>query len=630
MRCPEWAYTCYLLIIQKINGMLTSHINPFTLRYAQLKSFFSSLWKKWLLHCSKGSEHIVDEQARERYAKLNQFGLLMTVILGLFIPIFHFFALPAPDLRITIGITVYSALNGLAWALNRKWKRSDEAAIVLYSTTCVAVAYFGILMGYYLHLQFMVFFMLSIAFQIFPRGMARNLATVAALGVIALLQYSYLNYPPFVYLNPVKDAVRIQWIQGLAMYSVVLIVILTSWTYVISKDKNLTLQKSNRHIKTYMAHVTHEVRSPINAIGLLAKRMQNEIRKDPKFASLEGYAQMLNMASHNAQQVISNVLTLSEIEAGKQEPNIITTFNVKMFFSKIISVAGILGQKKNIRINLQFDEMPSLLTSDPHKLSHIVNNLLSNAIKFGNKRSTVIIRVHCNSAQNMLTVQVRNQGKPIPADKMSSLYDPFMRGLNGTLVPESSGLGLFITHNKVKSLGGDIFANCQDGYTTFTVKLPLQLGKLREIDFKEDEEIIQNDFKGALVLIAEDDALNARALAISLEAFNCKVAIAENGKELLEKAQKLKPELIIMDYHMPLMNGETAIRLLKGHETLRVIPVVVTTGDVYTESLDKLLAAGAEDYILKPIENMPLAKVLSRYLGATRTFNISTAPENIN
>lgn len=630
MRCPDRACMSYLLIILKINGMLTSVINPFVLRFTQLKSWCSSIWKQWLLLCSKGSEHIVDEQARERYAKLNQFGLLMTVILTAFIPVFHFLALPTPDLRITIGITIYSALNGLAWALNRKWKKSFASAIVLYTSTCVAVAYFGILMGYYLHLQFMVFFMLSIAFQIFPSGRARNLATAAALGVVILLQYSYLNYPPFVYLNPVKDALRIQWIQGLAMYSVVVIVILTSWTYVMSKDKNLTLQKSNRHIKTYMAHVTHEVRSPINAIGLLAKRMQNEIRKDPKFASLETYAQMLNMASHNAQQVISNVLTLSEIEAGKQEPNIITTFNVKMFFSKIINVAGILAQKKTIRINLQFAEVPSLLTSDPHKLSHIINNLLSNAIKFGNKRSTVIIHVNCNSAQNRMTIEVRNQGKPIPADKMGSLYDPFMRGLNGTLVPESSGLGLFITRNKVNSLGGEIYANCHDGFTTFRVELPLQLGKLREMDMKEDEEIIQSDFKGALVLIAEDDALNARALAISLESFNCKVAIAENGKELLDKAGKLKPELIIMDYHMPLMNGETAIRLLKGHETLRVIPVVVTTGDVYTESLDKLLAAGAEDYILKPIEHMPLAKVLSRYLGATRTFNISTTPENIN
>ncbi len=80
------------------------------------------------------------------------------------------------------------------------------------------------------------------------------------------------------------------------MYSVLLIVLATSWTYVVSKDKNHILQKSNRHIKTYMAHVTHEVRSPINAIGLLTKRMHREIMNNPKYAELEAYSQMLNMA----------------------------------------------------------------------------------------------------------------------------------------------------------------------------------------------------------------------------------------------------------------------------------------------------------------------------------------------
>ncbi len=107
------------------------------------------------------------------------------------------------------------------------------------------------------------------------------------------------------------------------------------------------------------------------------------------------------------------------------------------------------------------------------------------------------------------------------------------------------------------------FANCEDGFTTFTVTLPMQVGKLREVDNKEEEEMIQTHFKGARVLVAEDDALNAKALSISLEVLGCRVEIAENGKELLEKAQSM-PDLILMDYHMPLMNGETAIRLLKG------------------------------------------------------------------
>lgn len=609
--------------------MLTAVINPVISFYNKMKAFLSSKWTLWLNTCAKGGEHLVDEQEKERYTKLNQFGALMTIILGLFVPIFHFYALPQPDLRITIGISIYAALNAFAWGLNRIWKKSVPASWILYLTTCAAVCYFGILMGHYLHLQFMVFFMLSITFQIFPKGVSRNLAGFTAIAALSILQWGYMNLPPFVFLDPVADAGRIKLIQNLAMFSVLGIVIATSWTYVISKDRNHTLQKSNRHIKSYMAHVTHEVRSPINAIGLLTKRMHREIMNNPKYSDLVAYSQMLNMASINAQQVVSNVLTLSEIEAGKPEPNIIETFNVKQFFSKLISVSTVLAQKKQIRINLLFDQVPSLISSDPHKISHIVNNLLSNAIKFGNKKSTVTITINCDEDKGHWSIEVKNQGRPIPPDKMNSLYEPFVRGLNGTLVPESSGLGLFITRNKVNALGGNVLADCRDGYTYFTVSLPMHLGKLREVDNKEEEDLIQTNFKGSRILVAEDDALNARALSISLEALGCHVEIAENGKELLDKAKSM-PDLIIMDYHMPLMNGETAIRLLKGNVVLRTIPVVVTTGDVFTDSLDKLMAAGAEDFILKPIESLPLAKVLSRYLGAGRFFSINPSQENLN
>ncbi|WP_127132547.1 hybrid sensor histidine kinase/response regulator [Pseudoflavitalea rhizosphaerae] len=609
--------------------MLTSLINPVISFFNKVRMAFGNSWRWWLRVCSSGSSHIIDEQEKERYTKINQFGILMTVILSFFIPVFHYFALPKPDFRITIGIAVYAALNFIAWRLNRKWQKPLHAAWLLYLTTCVAIGYFGLMMGHYINLQFMVFFMLAIAFQIFPNGKSRYLAIGLAVLVLAVLQWGYLNFPPFVYLDPIADATYIKVIHLLAMYSVLVVVLLTSWTYVVSKDKSHKLQKSNRHIKTYMAHVTHEVRSPINAIGLLTKRMHREIMNNPRYAELEAYAQMLNMASLNAQQVISNVLTLSEIEAGKPEPIIIETFNVKQFFTKLISVSSVLGQKKQIRINLLFDQVPSLISSDPHKISHIVNNLLSNAIKFGNRKSTVTITVNCDERNGKWTIDVKNQGKPIPPEKMNSLYDPFVRGLNGTLVPESSGLGLFITRNKVNALGGEIIADCKDGFTIFTVTLPMQLGKLREVDNKEEEEMIQTNFKGARVVVAEDDALNARALSISLETLGCRVEIAENGKELLERAQSM-PDLIIMDYHMPLMNGETAIRLLKGNEHLRTIPVVVTTGDVFTDSLDKLMAAGAEDFILKPIESLPLAKVLSRYLGAARIFSINPPQENIN
>lgn len=604
--------------------MLTTVINPVI-----------RLWERIAISCSKvgvsikqlcqrlitgGSEKFLDEEEKERYKKINQFGVLLTSVLFPFTVIFHLWALPVPDLRITIGIALYASLNLFATLLNKIWQKHNLAAFTIFATTCAAVAYFGAMMGKVLQLQFMVFFMLAIAFQLFRRKDNRIAASITAFAILLFVQYTYFAWKAPVFLDPIKHAEYIRAIQLMAMVSVLFIVLLTSANFVRRQDKSYKLEKSNRYIKNYMAHVTHEVRSPINAISLLSKRLHAEVTKNENYKNLEGYSHMLNMASINAQQVISNVLTLSEIEAGKPEPNIISTFNVKQFFTKLISVGGVLAQKKQISISLLFDNIPSLISSDPHKISHIVNNLLSNAIKFGNKRSKVTVMVSVDEANSRWMIQVKNQGKPIPHEKKETIWDPFMRGMNGTLVPESSGLGLFITRNKVESLEGNIKFDCTfDGYTVFTVDLPLLLGKLKEVDKEQPEEDnTPASFNGARVLIAEDDALNARALCISLEALDCRATIAENGKELLLKAASRNFDLIIMDYHMPLMNGETAIRLLKSDAKLRHIPVIVTTGDVYTDSLDKLLAAGADDYILKPIEQGSLAKVLSRALSTSK------------
>ena len=608
--------------------MLTAVINPVIRLWERIVASCKKVWTpidQWWQNTvmgffAKGSEKFLDEEEKERYTKINQFGFLLTWILVPFTFVFHFYALPVPDNRITVAIAVYAVLNFLATQLNRGWHKHNFAAFLVFGTTCVAVAYFGAMMGKVLQLQFMVFFMLAIAFQLFRSPRNRFLAVAAAGAVLVFLQYAYNHWQAEVFLDPIRDAAYVRIIQTLAMYSVLFIVLLTSAGYITSRDRNYKLLKSNRYIKNYMAHVTHEVRSPINAISLLSKKLHAEVTANKNYKGLESYSHMLNMASINAQQVVSNVLTLSEIEAGKPEPNIISTFNVKQFFTKLISVGSVLAQKKQITIAPLFDNIPSLIASDPHKISHVVNNLLSNAIKFGNKRSKITVMVSVNEANSRWIIQVKNQGKPIPLEKRDTIWDPFMRGMNGTLVPESSGLGLFITRNKVESLGGKIDFDCSfDGYTTFTVNLPLHLGKLKEVE-KEmpEEETIPESFNGASILIAEDDALNARALSISLEALDCKATIAENGKELLIKAASRKYDLIIMDYHMPLMNGETAIRLLKNDEKLRHIPVIVTTGDVYTDSLDKLLAAGADDYILKPIEQGSLAKVLSRALGAAK------------
>jgi CheY-like chemotaxis protein len=116
------------------------------------------------------------------------------------------------------------------------------------------------------------------------------------------------------------------------------------------------------------------------------------------------------------------------------------------------------------------------------------------------------------------------------------------------------------------------------------------------------------------VLIAEDHKLSALILFMHLDKLGCKVTTVKNGWELLQTVEKNPPDVIIMDYEMPIMNGEETTRKLKQNPSLKHIPIIVSTGNLYSDALDKMLDAGADTYIEKPINIQSLQKVISRYL----------------
>lgn len=585
----RWLTSPFLLVADWLTGIWTTP---------------AQFWEKKIVpFFNKGTGNIIGEEKRESAVQVNALGSIVAFILVCILPLFYFWLIPHPI--IIFGIIGYCLLNIVAVIINRSGNHV-AAAWTLYCVQCAAILYFGRALGSVLQLQFMVFFLIAITYQLFTKTGHRVICATLAIMTLGGLQYLYYTKEPVVSFPAAKK----MFIESIAIINVLVVVFLTTRPYL----KNEKLRKANHLIKLFVAQVTHEMRSPLNAIGLIAKILKKEIKKDPSLKKIEPYADMLIVGSNTTRNIVNNVLDMATIESGKTETSIEQTFFVRPFFSKLIELSQFIGKSRNMKICLLIDQVPSVITSDPLKLSQIMNNLLSNAIKYGTKNSTVTVtlsRVESNS----WTIEVKNEGPPIDEKKRKTLFEPYVTGK--TEVTEGTGLGLYIVRNRVLSMDGDIEINCiDDHYIVFKITLPLRIGKLKDVEPEEEEEEMSlTNLNNAKILIAEDEPSNANALSLYLEKIGCITEIAHNGRELLSKAMSQPPDIIMMDYDMPLMNGELAMRQLKESPRLKNIPVIVTTGDIFTDSVDKLLEAGADAYILKPIKDLaPLQRIISRQL----------------
>ncbi|WEK34991.1 MAG: hybrid sensor histidine kinase/response regulator [Candidatus Pseudobacter hemicellulosilyticus] len=573
-----------------------------------IKSSLSLQWKPigWFnRQCLRGTARWKEETDKEVVRKANSFGFVITSLLLLIYLPFKYWLLPYP--LITYGILAYIALNILSLFLVRR-ATQPLGAFSLVLTTLLATVYFSYMMGKELQLHFMAFLLITMSNQLFREKWIRYTCFGLVSAMLIGLEFIHRNYDPVIRTNYLDE------IKVVAIVNILIILLITNLIHHTNREANEKLARGNRFIKNFVAHVTHEMRTPINSTGLLAQKIKSEINKMPELQPLAPHIDMLLVSTNNALNLINNVQDLAMVEEGQMfKENVEKTFFLKPFFNGLVQTANIHAETKRMQIILKVEEMPSLITSDAVKLSHIINNLLSNAVKYGLKGTVIQVRLARDGSDHW-TISVSNASRNgIPADKQALLFDhPFISNRNTD--DESTGLGLYIVNMKVKSMNGRVeLISTADKKVICTVRLPLTVGKTRDLspddDFMGENEL--PNMSNTRILIAEDEVINARALSMHLEGLGCQIEIAENGNELIRKAKEDKFDVIIMDYHMPLMNGEAAMRYLKQNPRLKNIPVIVTTGECSADSLDRLLAAGADAFVPKPIQQKPLRLALS-------------------
>ncbi len=373
-------------------------------------------------------------------------------------------------------------------------------------------------------------------------------------------------------------------------------------------------QSANLAKTEFLANMSHEIRTPLNTISGFAQILlgdKGEVTND-----LKPYLQSLRNASDLLSEIVHNILDLSKIEAGKlavEEEEV----DIRLLIKGVFQIHKPNAENRNIRFNFQVaPHLARFIRTDRTKLNQILTNLITNAIKFTPEGRE--IKIHADNHGSELVLAVVDQGIGIPSERLTAVFEPFEQAAGSTSRKYGgAGLGLSIVRKLVTLLGGEVRVESEVGRgSTFTVRLPLVKVVLEELETSKLTWASYRFSNNARLLLVEDDAMNREMMLAVLKEVRLLPEIAEDGAEAVEKARQVKPDLILMDLHLPEMDGLTAARMLRDDPETAHIPIVGLSADAFVERREQAKDAGVVEYLTKPIDLDVLFPILVRYLGS--------------
>lgn len=379
-------------------------------------------------------------------------------------------------------------------------------------------------------------------------------------------------------------------------------------------------ETANRAKSTFLANMSHEIRTPLNSIvGFTNLLLETEIS-----ARQRDFLQKISFSSQTLLGLINDILDFSKIEAGKLDIDHVN-FDLNSIMDHLLSMFAEISAKKGIKLSISsYDNVPSLLVGDPLRLSQVLINLTNNAIKFTDSGEVEIIvalrKLDPKTAGLLFTV--RDTGIGIAEESIKKIFDTFTQADESmTRRFGGTGLGLSICKRLIEMMGGEIWVESTLGKgSTFYFSADFKYhsgseGDIRET-FKQPESI--TNLKGARLLLVEDNIINQEVAREILEGAGLIVEIANNGREAVEAVDSHDYDAVLMDLQMPVMNGYEATRLIRSNTRHGKLPVIAMTAHAIEGTSEECIAAGMNDYIVKPINKEYLLSVLSRYVKPKR------------
>ncbi len=375
---------------------------------------------------------------------------------------------------------------------------------------------------------------------------------------------------------------------------------------------------ANRAKSEFLAHMSHELRTPLNGILGYAQILKKaRSLSESQRAGIE----IIERSGNHLLNLLNDILDLSKIEAGKMELCPMPLAFLP-FLKGICEMVSIRAQEKGIDFRHEISPaLPYAVLADEQRLGQVLLNLLNNAIKFTDAGSVIfrVQPVETERKDNFSPVrfQVKDTGAGIPEDQLEDIFSPFRQVASHTHKTKGTGLGLTISRNLVRLMGGEISVHSElkkGSLFCFDLKLP-ETSDPAEIKYKADKGAVLG-FQGQKrrILVVDDKKENRSILRDLLSPLGFEITEAENGREGVEKTLEFMPDLIFMDLIMPVMDGFAAAERIRQMKEISRPCIIALSADIFDDARNRSLAAGCDDYVSKPFDMAGILEKVGEHL----------------
>ena len=396
--------------------------------------------------------------------------------------------------------------------------------------------------------------------------------------------------------------------------------------------------EANAAKSEFLAIMSHEIRTPMNGVLGMADLLLDTVEGEDQRVQ----AQAIKSSGETLLTLLNDILDFSKIEAGKMEIELIDVDLHRLVRDTSEAWTHQIASK-GLAFNVDLDrEVPKFVRIDPTRMRQVLFNLISNALKF-TEHGEICLRVKSKSVagdDHVLQFEVQDSGIGIPEEKAAKLFEKFTQADGSTTRKfGGTGLGLAISRQLVTLMGGDIGVTSKAGEGAifrFTVCCTAVDGAgLAETDSghlvrADSGKMLAPKIERSLrVLVAEDNSINQLLIKTMLEKAGHKVDLANNGLEALDAIMRTDFDLVMMDINMPEMDGPTATQRIRDLPApISRLPVIALTANAMKGDRAKLLAAGMDDYVSKPIDPVKLSQAIERQCGSKVELTELTADDH--
>jgi len=370
---------------------------------------------------------------------------------------------------------------------------------------------------------------------------------------------------------------------------------------------------ANRAKTEFLAKMSHELRTPLNAVLGYAQMLKMD--KGLTERQARGLSTIESSGSHLL-LLIEDILDLAKIEAGKLELSV-APLELASFLSGIADIIRVRAQEKGLQFVCEADDLPPLVNADPRQLRQVLLNLLGNAVKFTD-HGQVSLRVRAlpgDDALAPLRFTIADTGTGIAPQELDTLFQPFHQLGPFNERRGGAGLGLAISRQIVRAMGSDIHVQSEPGRgSVFWFDLRLSLVRDRPASPPAEPVAVVYGGPRKTVLVVDDVAENRWMLVDMLHPLGFATFEAEDGRQGVEKALALRPDLILMDSVMPQMDGLEATRRLRALPGGKQIAIIAISASASGTDEAAALAAGASAFLRKPFRATELFALLEKHL----------------